>query len=50
MDSRQETLFEPVTAEHPGETVLEYLEFHEWSQRELARRTGLTPKTISESA
>lgn len=33
---------------HPGETVLEYLEFHEWSQRDLARRTGLTPKTISE--
>jgi addiction module HigA family antidote len=28
--------------------VQEYLEFHEWSQRDLARRTGLTPKTISE--
>jgi HTH-type transcriptional regulator / antitoxin HigA len=48
MDSPQETLFEPVEVEHPGETVLEYLEFYEWSQRELARRTGLTPKTISE--
>ncbi len=33
---------------HPGETVVEYLEFLGWSQRELARRTGLTPKTISE--
>lgn len=27
---------------------MEYLEFHGWSQRDLARRTGLTPKTISE--
>src|SRR2546427_13022125 len=33
---------------HPGEMVSEYLEFNEWSQRDLARRTGLTPKTISE--
>jgi HTH-type transcriptional regulator/antitoxin HigA len=33
---------------HPGETVIEYLEFNHWSQRDLARRTGLTPKTISE--
>jgi addiction module HigA family antidote len=33
---------------HPGETILEYLEFHGWSQSDLARRTGLTPKTISE--
>jgi HTH-type transcriptional regulator / antitoxin HigA len=33
---------------HPGETVMEYLEFHGWSQRDLARRTDLTPKTISE--
>lgn len=33
---------------HPGETVMDYLEFHDWSQRDLARRTGLTPKTISE--
>ena len=48
MDSHHETLLEYVTTSHPGETVLEYLDFHEWSQRELARRTGLTPKTISE--
>ncbi len=33
---------------HPGEMVLEYLDFHGWSQRDLARRTGLTPKTISD--
>lgn len=40
--------YEPTTAAHPGETVVDYLEFNGWSQRELARRTGLTPKTISE--
>src|ERR1051325_10294569 len=40
--------YEPKTATHPGETVIEYLEFNGWSQRDLARRTGLTPKTISE--
>jgi HTH-type transcriptional regulator / antitoxin HigA len=33
---------------HPGETVMDYLAFHDWSQRDLARRAGLTPKTISE--
>src|SRR5262249_7933201 len=48
MDSHQKTLLDPGVVAHPGETVLEYLEFFEWSQRELARRTGLTPKTISE--
>ena len=48
MDSHHETLLECATTAHPGETVLEYLDFYEWSQRELARRTGLTPKTISE--
>src|SRR5436305_1877065 len=40
--------YEPKTAAHPGETVVDYLEFNGWSQRDLARRTGLTPKTISE--
>lgn len=39
---------EPRSVLHPGETVTEYLEVHEWSQGELARRTDLTPKTISE--
>jgi addiction module HigA family antidote len=33
---------------HPGEMVVDYLEFNNWSQRDLARRTGITPKTISE--
>ena len=31
-----------------GETIVEYLEFNGWTQRDLARRTGLTPKTVSE--
>jgi len=48
MDSREQTLFEPAAAVYPGQVVSEYLEFHGWSQRELARRSGLTPKTISE--
>jgi addiction module HigA family antidote len=39
---------DPRTVLHPGETVLEYLGAHEWSQSELARRSDLTPKTISE--
>ena len=47
MDSHHETLLD-YPAAHPGDTVLEYLDFYEWSQRELSRRTGLTPKTISE--
>lgn len=40
----------PFTPEavHPGEIVSEYAEFHGWTQRALAQRTGLTPKTISE--
>src|SRR5258708_1703149 len=40
--------YEPESVAHPGDTVIEYLEFNEWSQRDLARRTGITPKTISE--
>ncbi len=36
------------TPYHPGTMVSEYLEFNEWTQRELARRTGLTPKTVNE--
>jgi len=46
MDSN--TSYEPTAVPHPGETVQEYLDFYRWSQRDLARRTGLTPKTISE--
>src|SRR5438445_10900188 len=48
MGSDQRTGLEPKTAPHPGEAVVEYLDFYGWSQRDLARRTGLTPKTISE--
>src|SRR5437667_3902104 len=48
MDSAQRNTFEVNAVSHPGETVLEYLDFHGWSQRDLARRSGLTPKTISE--
>ena len=36
------------TPGHPGAMVSEYIEFNGWTQRDLARRTGLTPKTISE--
>lgn len=39
---------DPRSVLHPGETVVDYLEAHEWSQSDLARRAGLTPKTISE--
>jgi addiction module HigA family antidote len=48
MNSAQQTSFVPNAVPHPGEAVLEYLDFYGWSQRDLARRTGLTPKTISE--
>jgi addiction module HigA family antidote len=48
MGSDPRLAFEPSAVPHPGETVGEYLEFNGWSQRDLARRTGLTPKTISE--
>jgi len=33
---------------HPGALLLEYLDWAGWSQQELAQRTGLTAKTISE--
>lgn len=49
MDSdEQATTLLATAVPHPGEVVVDYLEFHEWAQRDLARRTGLTPKTISE--
>ena len=48
MDSAHRIGLKPDAVPHPGETVVEYLDFHGWSQRDLARRTGLTPKTISE--
>ncbi|MCI0464528.1 MAG: HigA family addiction module antitoxin [Gemmataceae bacterium] len=48
MNSAKRIPFEPKSVSHPGEMVLDYLEFHGWSQRDLARRAGITPKTISE--
>src|SRR5580700_8726547 len=48
MNSAHQAKFEWNAVPHPGETVLEYLDFNGWSQSDLARRTGLTPKTISE--
>ena len=48
MDSAHQIALEWNAVPHPGETVLEYLDFYGWSQRDLARRSGLTPKTISE--
>ena len=35
-------------AMHPGEMVIEYLDTNGWTQRDLARRSNVTPKTISE--
>jgi HTH-type transcriptional regulator / antitoxin HigA len=48
MNSAHQYSFVSNAVPHPGEAVNEYLEFNGWSQRDLARRTGLTPKTISE--
>jgi len=48
MDSNQKPKYEPKIVPHPGDTVVEYLEFHGWLQSDLARRTGLTTKTLSE--
>jgi len=47
MDRHIKTQFTPDYVSHPGETLLEILEEFEMPQRELARRTGLTPKTIN---
>lgn len=47
MDS-ETNKFVPAVVPHPGDVITEYLEFHGWTQRDLSRRTGLTPKTISE--
>lgn len=48
MDSKTQNQYKPATLPQPGEIVLDYLDSLEWSQVELARRTGITPKTISE--
>ncbi len=47
-ETRSETNFRIPVVFHPGETVSEFLEVLGWTQKELSRRTGLTPKTISE--
>jgi addiction module HigA family antidote len=48
MAENMSTAYEPESVAHPGETIVDYLEFNGWSQRDLARRSGLTPKTVSE--
>lgn len=48
MDRGNQISIESSAIPHPGEMVQEYLEHNGWSQRDLARRTDLTPKTISE--
>ncbi len=48
MADNSPVLYAPDSVTHPGEMVVDYLEMNGWSQSELARRTGLTPKTISE--
>ena len=47
MDTQTVQRFEPPYAVPPGETLEETLAALEMSQAELARRTGLTPKTIN---
>jgi HTH-type transcriptional regulator/antitoxin HigA len=48
MDRESYINIDSSSAPHPGEMVQEYLDHNGWSQRDLARRTDLTPKTISE--
>ena len=48
MDNEERVQIEPGMPLHPGEVVKDYLGFMGWSQRDLSRRTGLTPKTVSE--
>ncbi len=40
--------FAPDWATHPGEHLEEYLEINGWTQAEFARRSGLTPKLVSD--
>ena len=48
MSSKEHKLIELIGTMHPGEVLSEYLDSNCWNQRELARRTGISPKTISE--
>lgn len=40
--------YQPRSVGTPGDIVLEYLESMSWTQKDLARRAGITPKSISE--
>ena len=44
----KKTMYTPNIAIHPGETLRDFLSDKKMSQKELAERTGLTPKTINE--
>ena len=48
MDRRSARGFEPTWTTHPGEHLSEYLVEFGWSQAELARRAGMTPKLVSD--
>lgn len=48
MDNSNQFKYEPLVILHPGEFLAEYIDANGWSQRDLARRSGLTPKTVSE--
>lgn len=41
-------VIEPIGKLHPGEVISEYMDTNHWNQSELAARTGLTQKTVSE--
>ena len=48
MDNEKRVRVKPAIAPHPSEVVSDYLDFLGWTRRELARRTGLAPKTVGE--
>ena len=48
MDNRERLWIESAFSPHPGEMVCEYLDHWGWSHHDLARLTGLTPRTITE--
>lgn len=41
-------IYQPISVGLPGDIVLDYLESMSWTQKDLALRTGITPKSISE--
>ena len=40
--------YKPFEILHPGEILLEYLEYYGWCHKDLARNTGINVKTIHE--